>query len=71
MMITNRVMHGHRAAVVAALGALAYLGIGAWAVVKFAEADWVMGAVATTCVLLGVPKLISTVQRMRRQERRQ
>ena len=70
MMIADRVMHRHRAAVVAALGALAYLGIGVWAVFKFVEADWVMGGIATACVLVGVPRLISTVQRMRRQERR-
>lgn len=70
MMFKDHVMHGHRAAAVTVLGALAYLGIGVWAVVNFVEADWVMGGIAAACVLLGVPKLISTVQRMRRQERR-
>jgi hypothetical protein len=70
MMIVDHVMHGHRAVVVAALAALGYLGIGVWAVVNFVQADWVMGGIATACVLVGVPKLISTVQRMRRQERR-
>lgn len=69
-MILDHVMRGHRAAVAAALGTLAYLGIGGLAVVNFVEADWVMGGIATECVLVGVPKLISTVQRMRRQERR-
>ena len=69
-MILDHVMKGHRAPAVAVLGALAYLGIAAWAVVNFAEADWVMGGIAAACLLLGVPKLISTVQRMRRQERR-
>jgi hypothetical protein len=52
MMIMDRVMQGHRAAVVAVLGALAYLGIAAWAVVNFAAADWVMGGRLT--VKLGV-----------------
>ena len=70
MMIKDQVMHGHRAAVVAVLGALVYLGIGVWAVFNFVEADWVMAGIGAACVLLGVPKLISTVQRMRRQERR-
>ena len=69
-MILDHVMKGHRAAAVAVLGALAYLGIAAWAVVNFAEADWVMGGIAAACLLVGVPKLISTVQRMRRRERR-
>ena len=69
-MILDHVVKEHRAAAVAVLGALAYLGIAAWAVVNFAEADWVMGGIAAACLLLGVPKLISTVQRMRRQERR-
>ena len=70
MMILDHVMQGHRAAVVAVLGALAYLGIAAWAVVNFAEADWIIGGIAAACVLVGVPKLISTVRRLRRQERR-
>jgi hypothetical protein len=70
MMILEHVIQGHRAAVVTVLGAFAYLGIGVWAVVNFVEADWVMGGIAAACVLVGVPKLISTVQRMRRQERR-
>ena len=70
MVIKVDLVNAHRAALLAVLGSLAYLGIGVWAVVKFVEADWVMGGIATACVLVGVPKLISTVQRMRRQERR-
>ena len=70
MTIPDRVKHGHRAALAGMLGVLAYLGIGVWGVVNFVEADWVMGGIGTACVLVGVPKLISTVQRMRRQERR-
>ena len=69
-MIVDHVMKGHRAAAVAVLGALAYLGIAAWAIVNFAEGDWVMGGIAAACVFVGVPKSISTVQRLRRQERR-
>jgi hypothetical protein len=52
------------------LGFVAYLGIGAWAVLNVLEADWVMAGIGAACVFVGVPKLISTVQRMRRQERR-
>ena len=70
MMILDHVMHGHRAAAVGVLGALAYLGIGVFAVVNLVEADWVMAGIGMACILVGVPKLISTVQRMRRQERR-
>jgi hypothetical protein len=70
MMIKDHVMHAHRAAVVGVLGGVAYVAIGVWAVVNFVEADWVMGGIGAACVLAGVPKLISAVQRMRGQERR-
>ena len=70
MVTIDHIVHGHRAATVGVLGAVAYLGIGIWAVVNLVEADWVMSGIGTACVLVGVPKLISTVQRLRRRERR-
>ena len=70
MATIDDVIHGHRAAALGVLGALAYLAIGVWTVVNFVEADWVMGGIGAACVLVGVPKLISTVLRLRRQERR-
>jgi hypothetical protein len=70
MATIDGVIHEHRAAALGVLGALAYLAIGVWALVNFLEADWVMGGIGAACVLVGVPKLISTVQRMRREERR-
>ena len=70
MVITDHWMHGHRAAKVGVLGAVAYLGICVWTVVNLFDGDWVMGGIGAACVLVGVPRLISTVRRMRRQERR-
>ena len=70
MATIDGVIRGHRAAALGVLGAIAYLAIGVWTVVNFLAADWVMGGIGAACVLVGVPKLISTVQRMRRQERR-
>ena len=68
--MTDRVTRVHRAAKVGVVGILAYLGIGAWTVLNILEADWVMAGIGAACVFVGVPKLISTVRRMRRQERR-
>ena len=66
----DHLMHRRRATTVGVLGAVAYVAIAVWAVVNLVEADWVMGGIGAACVLLGVPKLISSVQRMHRQERR-
>jgi hypothetical protein len=70
MMTRNHVLHGHRAVTVGVLGVAALLAVGVWGVINLVERDWFIGGVFVACALLGVPSLISTVRRMRRQERR-
>jgi hypothetical protein len=68
MMIVDHLAHGHRALRVGVLRAVLLLVLGVWGVVKLVEGDWFIGGVLLACVLLGVPSLVSTVRRIRREE---
>ena len=48
------------------LRAVALLALCVWGVVNLVAGDWFIGGVMLACVLLGVPSLVSTLQRPRR-----
>jgi len=68
MMIVDHLMHGHRVGKVGVLRSVLFLVLGVWGVVELVEGDWFIGGVLLACVLLGVPSLVSTVRRIRREE---
>ena len=68
MMIVDHLVHGHRALKVGVLRSVLLLVLGVWGVVELVEGDWFIGGVLLACVLLGVPSLVSTVRRIRREE---
>lgn len=59
----------HRALIVGVLGAVAILGIGVWGIVNLVEGDWFVGGLFVGCALVSLPSLVTTVRRMRREER--
>jgi hypothetical protein len=60
---------GHRALIVEILGTAAILGIGVWGIVNLVEGDWFIGGLFVGCALVSLPSLVTTVRRMRREER--
>ena len=67
MMIVDHLVHGHRALKVGVLRSVLLLVLGVWSV-ELVEGDWFIGGVLLACVLLGVPSLVSTARRIRREE---
>ena len=70
MVTIEHLMHGHRAVLVGVLLAVGFVAIGVWGIVNLTEGDWFIGGLFIACALLGLPSLISTVRRVRREERR-
>ena len=59
----------HRALIVGILGTAAIVGIGVWGIVNLAGGDWFIGGLFVGCALVSLPSLLTTVRRMRREER--
>lgn len=70
MQTIRDVIHDHRAALLAAVGTVAYLTLAAWGALNVIEGDWFIGSLFLGCALVGLVALGSTVRRMRREERR-
>ena len=62
-------IRAHRAVTVGVLGVAALVAVGVWGVVNLVEGDWFIGGLFVACVLFGLPSLVSSVRRMRREER--
>ena len=69
MVAMEHMIRGHRAVTVGVLGAVAFLAVGVLGVVNLVEGDWFIGGLFVACALVGLPSLVSTVRRMRREER--
>ena len=65
MVNLRHTVDGHRAAMTAAVRAVALLVLAVWSVVNLVEGDWVIGALLVGCFAFGLPSLISQVRRMR------
>ena len=59
----------HRALIVGVLGAVAIVGIAVWGIVNLVDGDRFIGGLFVGCALVSLPSLVTTVRRMRREER--
>lgn len=70
MLNIERVGRAHRAASLALAGTIAYLALAVWGVVNLLEEDWLIGGLFLASAVVGLPALLGTVRRVRREERR-
>ena len=68
MSIVESVTRGHGAVAVGVLGTLAFLAVGVWGVANLVEGDWFIGGLFLVCAVAGLPSVVSTARRLRREE---